>query len=78
MNGVEAKVASMMGRRVRAELEALERRPDDRRSLEQFAEVMDRLDRRAMRERAWRKIVQVLSAIVAALTGAGAYRLLTR
>jgi hypothetical protein len=75
---VVGKTPPATGRDLRAVLDAMIVPCDEARSLEQFATVMAKLERR-QRWQAWgRRAAQLLSALVAAMTGAGAYRLLTR
>ena len=77
-NVVAAVEGGIDGEYVRAALEAMDGPMSEAKSQAMFEAVMVKLDRQAARDASIARMAHMASAVVAALTGAGAYRLLTR
>jgi len=77
-NVVAAVEGGIDGEYVRQALDAMDSPLCEAQSQAMFEAVMAKLDRQAARDASIARMAQTASAIVAALTGAGAYRILTR
>jgi hypothetical protein len=78
MNRSEGKAAVAGGlENVWEALDTMNAPIDENRSLAMFQQVMAKLEKQEQRRRRARSLMRTISAVVAAATGAGAYRLLT-
>jgi hypothetical protein len=77
MNRSEGKAAVGGIESVWAALDEMSAPIAEERSLAMFQQVMVKLEKQEQRRRRVRHVMRTVSAVVAAATGAGAYRLLT-
>jgi hypothetical protein len=77
MNRSEGKAAVVGLANVWAALDSMNAPMGEARSLAMFEQLMVKVERQERRRRRVRQLMRTISAVVAAATGAGAYRLLT-